>query len=39
MAKSTLDACWSSLKAMFEYKSHQAGVFFENVNEAHTSQT
>jgi len=25
MAKSTLDAGWSSLKTMLEYKSHQAG--------------
>ena len=39
MAKSTLDAGWSSLKTMLEYKSHQAGIVFEEVNEAYTTQT
>ena len=39
MAKSTLDAGWSMLKTMLEYKSHQAGVVFEEVNEAYTTQT
>ena len=39
MAKSTLDAGWSSLKTMLEYKSHQAGVVFEVVNESYTTQT
>jgi IS605 OrfB family transposase len=39
MAKSTLDAGWSSLKTMLEYKSHQAGIVFEEVNEAFTTQT
>ena len=39
MAKSTLDAGWSSLKTMLEYKSHQAGIVFEVVNEAYTTQT
>jgi IS605 OrfB family transposase len=39
MAKSTLDAGWSSLKTMLEYKSHQAGVVFEEVHEAYTTQT
>ena len=39
MAKSTLDASWSSLKTMLEYKSHQAGIVFEEVNEAYTTQT
>ena len=29
MAKSTLDAGWSMLKTMLEYKSHGAGVVFE----------
>jgi len=38
MAKSTLDAGWSSLKTMLEYKSHQAGVIFEEVNEAYSTQ-
>jgi IS605 OrfB family transposase len=39
MAKSTLDAGWSMLKTMLEYKSHGAGIFFEEVNEAYTTQT
>ena len=39
MAKSTQDASWSSLKTMLEYKSHQAGIVFEEVNEAFTTQT
>lgn len=39
MAKSTLDAGWSSLKTMLEYKCHQAGVVFLEVNEAYTTQT
>ncbi|MDD2727554.1 transposase [Malikia sp.] len=39
MAKSTLDAGWTMLKTMLEYKSHQAGVVFEEVNEAYSTQT
>jgi putative transposase len=39
MAKSTLDAGWSMLKTMLEYKSHQAGVVFLEVNEAYSTQT
>lgn len=39
MAKSTLDAGWTMLKTMLEYKSQQAGVVFEEVNEAYTTQT
>jgi IS605 OrfB family transposase len=39
MAKSTLDAVWSMLKTMLEYKSHGAGTVFEEVNEAYTTQT
>jgi len=39
MAKSTLDAGWSMLKTMLEYKSRGAGVVFEEVNEAYTTQT
>lgn len=39
MAKSTLDAGWSSLKTALEYKCHQAGVVFEVVNEAYSTQT
>ncbi len=39
MAKSTLDAGWSMLRAMLEYKSHQAGIVFEVVNESYTTET
>ena len=39
MAKSTLDAGWASLKTMLEYKSHQAAIVFEVVNESYTTQT
>lgn len=39
MAKSTLDAGWAMLKTMLEYKSHQAGIVFEEVPEAYTTQT
>ncbi|MDD2728658.1 transposase [Malikia sp.] len=39
MAKSTLDAGWAMFKTMLEYKSRQAGVVFEVVNEAYSTQT
>ena len=39
MAKSTLDAGWSSLKTMLETKSRQAGIVFEVVNESYSTQT
>ena len=39
MAKSTLDAGWAMLKTMLEYKSHQAGIVFMEVNEAYSTQT
>lgn len=39
MAKSTLDAGWGILKTMLKYKCDHAGVVFEVVNEAYTSQT
>ena len=39
MAKSTLDAGWAMLRAMLEYKSHQAGIVFEVVSESYTTQT
>lgn len=38
MAKSTLDAGWAMFKTMLKYKSHQAGVVFEAVNEAYSTQ-
>ena len=39
MAKSTHDAGWAMLKTMLEYKGHQAGIIFEEVNESYTTQT
>ncbi len=39
MAKSTLDAGWAMLKTMLEYKSQQAGVVFEVINESYSTQT
>ena len=39
MAKSVLDAGWGSLKTMLEYKCDHAGIVFEEVNEAYTTQT
>ena len=39
MAKSTLDAGWAMLKTMLEYKSQQAGIVFEVVNESYSTQT
>ena len=38
MAKSVLDAGWGSLKTMLEYKCDHAGIVFEEVNEAYTTQ-
>ena len=38
MAKSTLDAGWGMLKTMLEYKCDHAGIVFEEVNEAYTTQ-
>ncbi|MBO9427957.1 transposase [Sulfitobacter sp. R18_1] len=38
MAKSALDAGWGMFKTMLEYKCDHAGVVFEEVNEAYTSQ-
>ncbi|CBL46161.1 Transposase [gamma proteobacterium HdN1] len=38
MAKSVLDAGWEMLKTMLEYKCNHAGVVFEEVNEAYTTQ-
>jgi len=39
MAKSVLDAGFSALKTMLRYKCENAGVLFEEVNEAYTTQT
>ena len=39
MAKSTLDAGWAMFKTALEYKCRQAGVVFEVVNEAYSTQT
>lgn len=39
MAKSVLDAGWGILKTMLEYKCDHAGIVFEEVNEAYTTQT
>jgi putative transposase len=39
MAKSVLDASWGTLKTMLEYKCDHAGVVFEEINEAYTTQT
>lgn len=38
LAKSVLDAGWSAFRTMLMYKSHQAGVWFIEVNEAYTTQ-
>ena len=39
MAKSVLDAGWSMFRTMLQYKSIAAGVLFEEVNEAFSTQT
>jgi len=39
MAKSVSDAGWHSLKTMLKYKCEHAGVVYEEVNEANTTQT
>ncbi len=39
MAKSVLDAGWFSLKTMLEYKCDHAGIVFEEINEAYSTQT
>jgi len=38
-AKSALDASWGKFKRMLEYKSDHAGIIFEEINEAWTTQT
>ena len=39
MAKSVLDAGWASLKTMLEYKCDHAGIVFEEINEAYSTQS
>lgn len=39
MAKSTLDAGWAMFKTMLDTKSHQAGIVFEVVEEAYSTQS
>lgn len=39
MAKSVLDAGWSTFRTMLQYKCDSAGAWFEQVNEAYSTQT
>jgi len=39
LAKSALDASWGMIKTMLDYKCAHAGIVFEEVNEAYTTQT
>lgn len=39
MAKSVLDASWGQIKSTLEYKCANAGVIFEVINEAYSTQT
>ena len=39
MAKSVLDTGFSALKTLLKYKCENAGVWYEEVNEAYTTQT
>lgn len=39
MAKSVLDASWGAFRTMLQYKCDDAGVWFDEVNEAFSTQT
>ncbi|CAM5197880.1 IS200/IS605 family transposase ISPa83 [Oligella ureolytica] len=39
LAKSALDASWGTLRTMLDYKCAHAGIVFDEVNEAYTTQT
>jgi IS605 OrfB family transposase len=39
MAKSVLDAGWSAFRTMLQYKCDDAGVWFDEVNEAYSTRT
>ena len=39
LAKSVLDASWTTLRTMLKYKCENVWVWYEEVNEAYTTQT
>jgi putative transposase len=38
MAKCVLDTGWSTFRTMLKYKSDDAGAWFEEINEAYSTQ-